>query len=170
MLISSYFLLLNPKSSSSCPIWGNYLHELQKVEAELEHLRRAGRAPGILSPCLIGSNRVRCCAAAVGRPHLVASRDLTNGHANQLSVTLLTHQVNDPLTQSLAFSLRAEPDLYRAQLRIHPFHAQSGPLALGKARITFCPTCAFHATSSVTLTQSSRVLHLESLDTEDNLD
>lgn len=69
-------------------------------------MRRAGRAPGILSPRPIGSNRVRCCAAAaqpVGRTHLVASRDLTNGYANQLSVTLLAQQVNDPLTQSLAF-------------------------------------------------------------------
>lgn len=39
----------------------------------------------------------------VGRTRLVASRGLTEGHPNQLPVTLFAQQVNDPLKQSLVF-------------------------------------------------------------------
>lgn len=55
---------------------------------------------------------------------------MTKGHANPLPVTL-AQQIDYHISVS-GFLLRTEPGLC-AQLRIRPFPAQSGPLALGAA-------------------------------------
>lgn len=64
-------------------------------------MRRAGRAPGILSPAAIRSDAAPL-RAQLWEGRLVASRDLTKGHANQSPVTRFAQQVNDLLTQSPA--------------------------------------------------------------------